>query len=485
MNSGKRHPVGLLGKLAVFFAVLSLPALLLVEFTVVMVEYTGLIRRIDSGLLRGALELEAQRIARYVSREEHTVLDHALGAWLLRLERPRSLLGDETAYVLLELSRQPFSAAIVDRNGHPLAMAPTDEDSWQIDVRQAVRELEAELPSQELSHPPGSDFIRRYAAPLWRERQLHGWLLLEIRLNKPWRKMAADLSFEWPVIVATLVLIAIGAAFFLRWTVTRRLNRIGIAAQAWSHGDFTATIGDDAHDELGSLSHELDRMAGALRELFNTRAALARMSERERLARDLHDTVKQQTFAVHLKIATILKRMQLAGDPHGPDLELVRKQVHAIQAELTQILTGLKTDDQASLPLNERLRAQLDAWTAISGIPHRMRMQNDIELPTELQDELLKVVDEALANVLKHSGAAHVDLLLHKRAGRAVLRLSDDGRGLSAAVPAADGEGGMGLDNMRSRAARLPGGQWRMLTGPTGGVVVELSWALAGAAAQA
>lgn len=473
----RRQPLGLLGKLAIFFGLLSLPALLLVEFTVVMFEYSGLIRRIDSGLLRGALELEAQRIARYVSREEHTVLEHALSAWLLKLERPRSLLGDETAYVLLELSRQPFSAAIVDRDGGLLALSPTEPGDWALDVRQAVRELEAELPSQQLSHVTGPDFIRRYAAPLWRDRTLHGWLILEVRLSKPWRKMAADLSFEWPVIVATLVLIAIGAAFFLRWTVTRRLNRIGIAAQAWSQGDFSASISDPSQDELGSLSHELDRMALALRELFNTRAALARISERDRLARDLHDTVKQQTFAVHLKIAAILKRMKgPAEDPVAGELERVRTLVHAIQSELTQILTGLKADDQAPLPLTERLRAQLDAWSAISAIPHRTRMQTDIELPPELQDELLKVVDEALANVLKHSGASHVDLLLHKRAGRAVLRVSDDGRGLPPT--AREGETGMGLDNMRSRTAQLPGGQWRMLTGPTGGVVVEVSWVL-------
>jgi signal transduction histidine kinase len=64
--------------------------------------------------------------------------------------------------------------------------------------------------------------------------------------------------------------------------------------------------------------------------------------------------------------------------------------------------------------------------------------------------------------------------LLQRRGTRALLRLSDNGQGLAPDR----GNDGMGMDNMRSRAAQLPAGQWRILPGPAGGTVVEVSWSV-------
>lgn len=472
-SSRQRRSPGLLGKLALFFLAISLPALLLVELVVVLYEYNGLTRRIDSGLLREAVEDEAARLAPILVKERPITLEQALAAWVLRLERPRSLLGDQTAYVLLELARQPFSVAVIDRDGKPIVTAPETEPLWELDTIAFAREVEADLPSQELSRVSSEDYIRRYAAPIWFEREMHGWLLLEIRLNKPWRKMAADVTFEWPVIMASLILIALGAALFLRWTVTRRIDRIEFAADNWARGEFSRLIDDSSGDELGRLSRELDRMALSLRELLHTRGSLARMAERERLARDLHDTVKQQAFALHLKLAAAIKRL---GDQAGPvqgELERARSLVHAMQTELAQILVGLKSDSEPQLPLSERLRAQLEAWTQISTVPARLRAQNEVVLSQPQQNELLRLVDEALANVLKHAKAEHVDVLLQRRGNRALLRLADNGQGLAAGRSS-----GMGMDTMRSRAAQLPEGQIKVVPGPAGGTVVEVSWSV-------
>jgi signal transduction histidine kinase len=383
-------------------------------------------------------------------------------------------LGRDTGYVLLELAQQPFSAVVIDRDGKHVAQAPSVDAQWQLDVAAFAREVEADLPSQELRRIRSDAFVRRYAAPLWFKRELQGWLLLEIRLNKPWRKLAADVSFEWPVILASLLLIAMGAALFLRWTVTRRLDRIQIAATHWARGEFNQLIDDSSRDELGGLSAALDRMALSLRELLHTRGALARMSERERLARDLHDTVKQQAFALHLKLAAVIKRMGEDSPAIRAELEQARSLVHSMQTELAQILVGLKTETGPALPLIERLRAQLDAWSQISAIPARLRAMADVDLPGAQQEELLRLVDEALANVLKHAQAQHVDVLLQRRGTRVLLRLSDNGRGLLAKRRSE----GMGMDNMRSRAAQLPAGQWRILPGPAGGTVVEVSWSV-------
>ncbi len=80
--------------------------------------------------------------------------------------------------------------------------------------------------------------------------------------------------------------------------LTSRINRIAIAARAWSGGEFSALADDRSVDELGRLAERLNAMARQLRETFDLRQKLAASEERNRLARDLHDTVKQQVFAL-------------------------------------------------------------------------------------------------------------------------------------------------------------------------------------------
>ncbi len=77
----------------------------------------------------------------------------------------------------------------------------------------------------------------------------------------------------------------------------RRFDRLSAATQMWSRGDFTAYVDDPSGDEFGQLARRLNGMAGQLQSLLDTRLELATVEERKRLARDLHDSAKQQAFA--------------------------------------------------------------------------------------------------------------------------------------------------------------------------------------------
>jgi HAMP domain-containing protein len=76
-----------------------------------------------------------------------------------------------------------------------------------------------------------------------------------------------------------------------------RLNRLAEATLAWSKGDFSVSVDDSSRDELGQLAHRLNHMARQLQHLLETRRELTLVEERNRLARDLHDSAKQQAFA--------------------------------------------------------------------------------------------------------------------------------------------------------------------------------------------
>nr|MBA3703378.1 HAMP domain-containing protein [Rubrobacteraceae bacterium] len=117
--------------------------------------------------------------------------------------------------------------------------------------------------------------------------------------------------------------------FFTAWSLTRRIGRLARAARSWSRGDFSVTTKDRSRDELGQLSRELNSMAAELENLLQARGELATLEARNRFARDLHDSVKQQVFATSLQIAAaraLIEKDTDSAESHlSQDDELVRQ----------------------------------------------------------------------------------------------------------------------------------------------------------------
>ncbi|HCI80989.1 MAG TPA: hypothetical protein DHW02_15015, partial [Ktedonobacter sp.] len=114
-------------------------------------------------------------------------------------------------------------------------------------------------------------------------------------------------------IIVTIIAAVAGLIFgyITARSITRRLQRLSDASDKWSRGDFSAVAEDNSTDELGQTAQRLNRMAEQLRNLLQARQELATLEERNRLARDLHDSVKQQIFAVGMQLGAtkvLLKR---------------------------------------------------------------------------------------------------------------------------------------------------------------------------------
>jgi signal transduction histidine kinase len=311
--------------------------------------------------------------------------------------------------------------------------------------------------------------IRRVLAPV---RDASGELLalayIELRLPLPWRSFMLKLSFEWPIIWLFMIVFGLASSFFFAAWVTRRLERIARAASAWSRGDFSNRIGDRSRDELGIVSGLLDRMALELRTLMRSRAQPATLAERQRLARDLHDTVKQKAFALNMQLATARR---VIGEVPGSDrLEQAQRLTQQIQRELGELLDEMRASD-ADLPLVERVRSRANDWSHTSGMSVALRLDDVPPLSAPTEDALLRIVDEALSNVLRHSGASHVDIELRRETERVELAIADNGRGAADDAPA-----GMGLRNMRERVQALPAGRFSFESRRDGGTRVAISF---------
>jgi signal transduction histidine kinase len=207
-------------------------------------------------------------------------------------------------------------------------------------------------------------------------------------------------------------------------------------------------------------------MALELKALMRTRTHLATLAERQRLARDLHDTVKQKAFALSLQLATV--RRALADNTSLERVVLAERLSQQIQQELAQILDELRSSD-AELPLAVRLRARAREWAATSGVALDCELAEPPALRPEYEDALLRITDEALANILRHSGADRARIELRLEADRLSLVIEDNGCGMDGS-PAS----GMGLPNMRARAQTLPDGQFEIGRSDLGGARIRI-----------
>ncbi|HEX5720403.1 MAG TPA: histidine kinase [Thermoanaerobaculia bacterium] len=186
----------------------------------------------------------------------------------------------------------------------------------------------------------------------------------------------------------------------------------------------------------------------------------AAQQERKRLARDLHDSIKQQLFSIKLSSAAAEERWE--SDPGGARAALadVRRSAHAAMVEMQAMLSQLRPEPLATAGLVEALREQCEALGYRSGIPVRFEIGDlppDDRLPDSTRENLFRIAQEALSNVAHHARARTVEVRLEKTeqdgAPALLLQVRDDGQGFDPAGQSA----GMGLRNMRERLEAVNG----------------------------
>ena len=242
--------------------------------------------------------------------------------------------------------------------------------------------------------------------------------------------------------------------FLTAWGLTRRLQRLARAAQAWSRGDFSVAVKDRSKDEIGQLSRELNNMAAQLENLIQTRQELATLEARNRFARDLHDSVKQQVFATSFQVAAARALIEEDAEAAGAHLLQAEELVRQAQKELNVLIQEMRPAALEGKGLAAALRDYVRGWSQRAEIPVAVHVRGEREVPLEMEQALFRVAQEALANVAKHSGADNVEVDLIYTADALTLRVADDGRGFD---PAKNEGEGFGLQSMRERIMRLGG----------------------------
>lgn len=455
--------LGLLPKLALFFLALALPALLALDYLRAVLEFRALTTELASESLRTEMRREQSALARHLRQRALGDVGTArdLERWVLRLARRTNPVLGEHALTLAEQPAEPLRAFLVDGRGEVRVSGNTGD--W---VPAFDRWLQARLqaPLDELAqHRIDDDFL--WVVPL--QGIPDRFLVLQVILEDPATALFGRTRIEWPIMLIDGLLFALASAFFLRAWVTARLSRMRAAAVGWREGNLATRIGDRSGDEIGAISAELDRVPDALEALMQARSALAGADERARLARDLHDTVKQKTFGLSMQLAAL--ESGFPPDHRPAALAECRALVADIQRSLVAIIDDLKP--VPSLPLALRLQQEIEAWSRRSGIAVLIDLSAADRVRAEQAGHVEAILTEALANVQRHSGARRVDIALRLEHDTLLLQVEDDGRG--GAQPGA----GRGLAHLTSRAADMPGGTCTIDSPDAGtGTRIRIRW---------
>jgi signal transduction histidine kinase len=186
----------------------------------------------------------------------------------------------------------------------------------------------------------------------------------------------------------------------------------------------------------------------------------AAQQERNRLARDLHDSIKQQIFSVNVAAATAQTRWE--SDPAGAQraLEDVRGSAREAMAEMEAMLQHLRPAPLENVGLIEALRKQCEALQYRAGAMVTAEfgeLPDDEILPPGAQEAIFRIAQEGLNNIARHARAKNVRLRLYQQSEGETpvlwLTLRDDGAGYDTA----QSNPGMGLANIKLRAAEIGG----------------------------
>lgn len=399
----------------------------------------------------------------------------------LVIEIPREDAKNENDVVPAQFGRI-VSVAIVDDKGRLLAAIPAD----RIDSAQALQAefspeaaqgfqaaLQGETDPELLSTRDQAGHMLATAPIFGTDGRVAGAIFVKSAFPVETGEFLRTILQELVLPVAGGMLVAgVFAGILFGYIISRgltgRLKMLDQAAAAWSRGNFEVLAPDTSADELGYLARHFNYMAIQLQNLLQTRQGLATLEERNRLARDLHDSVKQQVFATAMQVGAakaLIERDPAAAKIHLSEAEQLVRQA---QQELTSLIKELRPAALEGKGLARALRDYVGDWSRRSQITAEVRIRGERPLPLPLEQTLFRVAQEALANITRHSQADLAEVELAWEGQKVTLTIIDNGRGFNPAGP--NGKG-VGLQSMRERIESV-GGSLNLANEPGGGVCI-------------
>jgi signal transduction histidine kinase len=276
------------------------------------------------------------------------------------------------------------------------------------------------------------------------------------------------------LIGSLIALVFLAAAGWLARSVTKPVLELAQAAQRMGQRDFSFRLPSGRADEIGELAESFNRMAEELERTTVSKAELevlagrlmtAQEDERQRVARELHDDITQRLAAIAIDAGTVSQTAEPEKLKEG--LERVKTQMAQLSRDIHGLSRRLHPKVLDDLGLVAAIEAECRAVFERGGPLMEFTAEGEWSgLPKPVALALFRIVQEALRNVEKHSGAEEGTIRLERDGALAHLTVRDEGRGFAERRP------GLGLASMEERARSL-GGRFEVSSKPGEGTKVE------------
>jgi len=300
--------------------------------------------------------------------------------------------------------------------------------------------------------------------PPGRQRALVGFALAHLVFG-------AMFLLQWQAILSYWLPPAVGIGPFIVGLV---LFYLGITAAGSDVTRWSPLFPAETEWGLRGVMVRNKRSLASLRSEYEEQIRrAARQEERARLARDLHDAVKQQLFVIQTAAATAQARFDT--DPEGAKaaVDQVRSSAREAMTEMETMLDQLQAAPLENAGLVSLLKKQCEALGFRTGAEVTFEagaLPPDTALYPGTREAMFRVAQESLSNIARHARARHVEVSLRSIDRRLVLAVQDDGCGM----PGDRSPGGMGMANMAARAAEV-GGDFEAVSAPKQGTIVRFS----------
>ncbi|MBK5107867.1 MAG: sensor histidine kinase [Anaerolineales bacterium] len=227
---------------------------------------------------------------------------------------------------------------------------------------------------------------------------------------------------------------------------------------------------NEAREQAQSLAAKLETANRQLSEYAAQVEELTLATERQRMARELHDTLSQGLTGLVLQLEAIKAHLEAGRGERA--ITIIDQSLARARSTLADSRAAI--DDLRAIPpsLPEAMRAKVERFTQATGIPCELSLAlGDTAPPANTGDHILHVLNEALANVTRHALAGQVWVRLAANKDRLELDIQDDGQGFDSGK--VDGAGHYGLLGMRERS-RVVGGTLEIESGTGQGTLIRL-----------
>jgi signal transduction histidine kinase len=297
-------------------------------------------------------------------------------------------------------------------------------------------------------------------------------------------RLHSDESESFIVAFFGLLVVVVAFLAILLWVI-RPLRRLEQSLSTGSAAPLASLQGES--NEFGRLARlaessfqHRDRLEHEIQERQRTEEALRiSLQLRQRLARDLHDSVIQSIYATGLGLESVRQELDADQPEAEQRLTAAQTQLNRTIREIRSFIADLEPEETPTRPFADELRFLADTLSSLH--PVRISVSTDASAATLLtpneQTHALQIVRETVSNALRHGQAGHIILGLRLGDGQPELEISDDGRGFEPLAAAGQGRG---LDNMIARAAEI-GARLTVDSAPGRGTRIRLRFRTPGA----